>query len=757
MSLAPSRPPKRRVPAPLATPTPLAPADFDAKILERVFAPGGALQTQMKSLGRSFESRPEQLEMARAVSNAARDGSHLLVEAGTGVGKSYAYLAPLLIWALDNKKRVLVATGTKALQGQLVERDLPFLRDLFRANFNRDFNFALCLGTSNYICPRRLAKAQVAGLFASEKEVEALARIQAFAAKTKTGRGTDLKIEPPAGLWAQVNRESDLCLGRACNLYDQSFFFKARREAEKAQILVANHHLLFAHLAAGGNAGGVMPPFDAIVIDEAHGIEDVAASYLGAEVSNLSAAKLIELISNRRSGKTLLSSAKLGDSGVLERALNETAQGAREAVGQFFEELQRAVSFDPARTTTVRMTKPNVLEDRLQTPFENMEEILGRAQKLADLSGDEPLAKELEGFANRSAEMRRAAKLIVSQSENGFVYWATSAPRLGDGVGKTARVPRLSVHGAPIEVAAALREGLFSKFKPVILTSATLTTGSSFDFLIERLGLGSQTEANESVEETPAVTAVVPIFRAKQTEKLKGAKPEELAATPISTEPPRTLTLGSPFDYKKNALVYIAADLPDPANQTFWQEAAIKRCAEVVKRTEGRAFVLCTSFRLVDQTANFLEKVLGGKIRVLRQGDMARGALLDEFRRDVHSILVGTTSFWQGVDVPGESLSCVVIMKLPFAVPDEPMVQARVEEIKKRGDDAFNAYQVPQAVMLFRQGFGRLIRTGNDRGIVAVLDPRLKTKKYGQTFLDSLPPCEVTEQIERLSLFAATM
>jgi ATP-dependent DNA helicase DinG len=754
MSLAPSpRPSKRRVPAPASPP----PADFDARILERIFAPGGALETQMKSLGRSFEARPEQLDMARAVSNAARDSSHLLVEAGTGVGKSYAYLVPLLIWALDNKKRVLVATGTKALQGQLVERDLPFLRDLFRANFNRDFNFALCLGTSNYICPRRLAKAQVAGLFASEKEVEALAKIQAFAAKTKTGRGTDLQIEPPASLWAQVNRESDLCLGRACNLYDQSFFFRARREAEKAQILVANHHLLFAHLASGGNAGGVMPPFDAVVIDEGHGIEDVAASYLGAEVSNLSAAKLIELIANRRSGKTLLTTAKLGDSGVLERALTEAAQVAREAVGQFFDELQGALSFDPARTTTVRMTKPNVLEDRIATPFEALEDVLNRAQKLADLSGDEPLAKELEGFSNRSAEMRRAAKLIVSQSESGFVYWATSAPRPGDGVGKAARVPRLSVHGAPIEVALALREGLFSKFKPVILTSATLTTGSSFDFLIERLGLGVQAEAKNGTEEASKVTAVVPIFRAKQTEKLNGAKPEELAATPQNVEPPRTLTLGSPFDYKKNALVYIAADLPDPANQTFWQEAAIKRCAEVVKRTEGRAFVLCTSFRLVDQTANFLEKVLGNRIRILRQGDMARGALLDEFRRDVHSVLVGTTSFWQGVDVPGESLSCVVIMKLPFAVPDEPMVQARVEEIKKRGDDAFSSYQVPQAVMLFRQGFGRLIRTGSDRGIVAVLDPRLKTKKYGQTFLDSLPNCEVTEQIERLSLFAATM
>ncbi len=719
-----------------------------------MFAPGGALELQMKALGREFEARPEQLEMARAVSSSARDGAHLLVEAGTGVGKSYAYLVPLLIWALDNKKRVLVATGTKALQGQLVERDLPFLRQMFLQNFNRDFAFALCLGTSNYICPRRLAKAQVAGLFASDKEVEALAKIQEFAARTKTGRGTDLKIEPPAALWAQVNRESDLCMGRACNLYDQSFFFKARREAEKAQVLVANHHLLFAHLAAGGNAGGVMPPFDAVVIDEAHGVEDVASSYLGAEVSNLGAAKLIEMIASRRSGRTLISTAKFPDKALHERALTEAAQVAREAVGQFFEELQLAVKLEPNRSSNVRMTRANLLENRLEEPLKVLEDVLNRARTMADVSGDEPLAKELEGFAGRSAEMRRAAKLIVSQSEAGYVYWASAAPRLGDGIGSAARVPRLSVHGAPIEVSEALREGLFGKFKPVILTSATLTTGASFDFLIDRLGLNAAPEE----EGDKAITAVAPIFRAKQTEKLQGATPEELAASAKPIEPPRTLTLGSPFDYPKNALVYVAADLPSPKNNvSMWEEAAVKRCAEVVKRTEGRAFVLCTSFRLVDQVAAFLERVLGRQIRILRQGEMARGALLDEFRRDVHSVLVGTTSFWQGVDVPGESLSCVVIMKLPFAVPDEPMIQARVEEIKARGGDAFGSYQVPQAVMLFRQGFGRLIRTASDKGVVAILDPRVKSERYGQTFLDSLPPCEVTNQIERLSLFCAGM
>lgn len=239
--------------------------------------------------------------MAQSIAGAIRDETHLLVEAGTGTGKSYAYLVPFLLWAIENKKRVLIATGTKALQQQLVERDLPFLREMFKRHFGQDIKFALCLGTGNYVCPRRLAKAQVAGLFASEKEVKQLADIQKFAGKSPTGRNLDLPFEPLPGLWSQLNRESDLCLGRNCSLYDQSFYYKARREQEKAQILVANHHLLFAHIAAGGNAGGVLPAFDALVIDEAHGAEDVAASYLGIEISNLGAAKLIELLASRRS------------------------------------------------------------------------------------------------------------------------------------------------------------------------------------------------------------------------------------------------------------------------------------------------------------------------------------------------------------------------------------------------------------------------------------------------------------------------
>ncbi len=779
--------------------------EFDDAQMTRVFGAKGFLAKTMADQKRPFEARPEQLEMAQQIYSAIRAEAHLLVEAGTGTGKSYAYLVPFLLWAIENKKRVLIATGTKALQQQLVERDLPFLRDLFKRHFGQDIKYALCLGTGNYICPRRLAKAQVAGLFATEKEVKELNEIQQFAAKTPTGRNLDLPFEPSPGLWAQLNRESDLCMNRNCSLYDSSFYWKARREQEKAQILVANHHLLFAHIAAGGNKGnqgGVLPAFDALVIDEAHSAEDVAASYLGIEFSNLGAAKLIELVANRRSQKTLISASKIPNRGEIEARLHEAAGEAREAVGRFFENLQLAVRFEPNRTNNVRITRRNLLSNEVVEPLERIESVLKEALREAVLSQDETLSKEIEGFINRCSEMRKSIGEILDQSRAGYVYWASSVPRLADGFGKAPRVPRLALHGAPIEVAAALRESVFEQFKPVILTSATMTTGGSFEFLIERLGLGKTAPPDVAAPSEPAKKASLPAIkttfiagretstasratdaagretstpsratdaasRATITADSATSAPGRATVTeiPAAIATPidagfqgevRTLTLGSPFDYRKNALIYVARDLPDPTtNVSFWEEAAVKRAAEVVKRTDGRAFILCTSFRMVDQTTRFLEKVMPSRIRILKQGGMARGQLLDEFRRDVSSVLVGTTSFWQGVDVPGESLSCVVIMKLPFAVPDDPIVQARVETIKKRGKDAFNEYQVPQAVMMFRQGFGRLIRTQNDRGVVAILDPRVQTKAYGKVFLNSLPDALVTDELERLSLFVS--
>jgi ATP-dependent DNA helicase DinG len=685
-----------------------------------VFQPKGilarALPQSQEGEERAWEDRPEQREMAAAVASAIENKNHLLVEAGTGVGKSYAYLIPFILWAINNRKRVLIATHTKALQQQLNERDLPFLRKLFKEKMGLDLRFELCLGTQNYLCPRRLAKNEAVGLFATASDAAELREISAWAEKTKTGRSLDLPFEPTPHIWSQVNRESDLCLGRACPMYEDSFFYIARRKQENAHVLIANHHLLFAHLAAGGNESrAVLPSFDGLVIDEAHQAEDVAAAYLGLEVSNLSIAKLIELLHHRRTNKTILSGSSLPERDALEEKLIAAAEEAREATGRFFENLQIATRVDVSRSQSLRLREAGVIENSLEEPLLRLEDVLRAARKSAEKTVDEELQRELEGYTTRCFDLRSNITTLLNHSFPNWVYWLACQTRAGNSFAQrsTPRVPRLSLHGAPIDVAQAMQESLFGKICPVVLTSATLTTGANFEFLRERLGLTPE-QSEREVE---------------------------------------TLSLGSPFDYQNNALIYVARDLPDPYQASAFEDAAIQRASGVLQATRGRAFVLCTSFRMVDATAKFLRDSLPKNIQILKQGEMARGKLLDTFRKDVSSVLVGTTSFWQGVDVPGESLSCVVIMKLPFAVPDDPMVQARVESLKERGRDAFNEYQVPQAVMMFRQGFGRLIRTATDRGIVAILDPRVSTKKYGKTFLQSLPDCTITDDLELLREF----
>ncbi len=723
----------RRAPRIEAAPE-ASPVAHNRADLEKIFGQGGLLAGGEGVDGRSFEERPEQRAMAFEVQASIEERAHLLIEAGTGVGKSYAYLIPFILWAVREKKKVLIATHTKALQQQLVERDLPFLRDLLQEHLNTSFRWSLCLGTGNYLCPRRMAKAEVGGLFASKDEVAELQTINAWARESKTGRSVDLPFEPTGGLWSQLNRESDLCLGRSCPLYDKSFYYIARREAERAHILVANHHLLFAHLAAGGNtAGAILPPFDALVIDEAHTAEEVASSYLGLEVTNLGVAKLLETLHHRRSGRTVLTPAKFAVSDKLERELVDAVDEARGATERFFSSVQHALDLDAARMMTVRVREPLDVEHALDEPLNRVQRILADARRASEAAGDEALMRELDGFASRCDALRVSLREVLLQSRPDHVYWVAMQPRASER-GGSARVPRLSMHGAPIEIAASMRSKIFDSIRPVVLTSATLTTGADFSFLRSRLGL----DELQVLEAAP-----------------KPEKSAEKTEPKIERAPVRTLSLGSPFDFERNALLYIAGDLPDPSQLKYFEEAAMKRAARVLEATEGRAFVLCTSFRMVEATARLLRESLPPGIRVLAQGEGARGPLLENFRRDISSVLVGTTSFWQGVDVPGESLSCVVLMKLPFAVPDDPIVQARVEKLKEQKRNPFAEYQVPQAVMMFRQGFGRLIRSREDRGVVAILDPRVVSKPYGRTFLDSLPPCKRTQKVDDVRGFFA--
>lgn len=630
--------------------------------------------------------------MAHAVAQAIAEQRHLLVEAGTGTGKSLAYLVPFILWATQERKRVLVATYTKTLQQQLMEKDLPFLRERVGLNFR----YALCLGTQNYLCPRRLSKTDQGGLFTSREEVAQFNKIKAWARKTETGLMQDLDFEPLPGVWAQVNRQTELCLGKACPLYDDSFFYRARRQQSQAHVLVANHHLLFAHLAAGG---GVLPPFDAVVLDEAHQIEEVAVGYLGLEVSNVQIHFLLEQLHSRRSGKGVLS----GIPGVTAKQVQRLAAAADEvrlATDAFFDNLLAKVG---TKATTVRLRHKHFIPNLLREPLTNLMAVLKEVRRAVE---DEAGQVELEGYENRFKELSDGLESILQQDRENYVYWVTVQARPGAVRGGQSSV-RASLHMAPIDVAEGLRVQLFNAVKPVVMTSATLATGGSFEFIKLRIGLDDC----------------------------------------------KTLRIGSPFDFKNQVMIYVAEDLPDPSSRNAdFERLAIERAAEVLKITEGRAFVLCTSYRMVAQTHAGLSEKLP-HLRILQQGDMPRGKLVEEFRADVKSVLVGTMTFWQGIDVPGEALQCVILMRLPFAVPDDPLVEARMELLQKRNEDPFYGYQVPQAIIMFRQGFGRLIRHRDDYGLVAILDPRVVRKRYGEMFLASLPECRSTGMLEAVRRF----
>ncbi|MEO6908389.1 MAG: ATP-dependent DNA helicase [Abditibacteriaceae bacterium] len=700
---------------------PLAAEGEFGDVVDSFFAPDGMLARSLGSNKRQYEERPQQQAMAREVTDAIETQSHLMVEAGTGTGKSYAYLVPFILWALHENKRVLISTHTKTLQQQLVEKDLPFLQRLFEERLGLNFNFALCLGTQNYICPRRLAKYDSVGLFAAPDEAHELENIQEYARHTKEGHLLDLPFEPRNQLWSQINRESDLCLGKGCSLYEKSFYYMARNKQENAQILVSNHHLLFAHLAAGGNeAGVILPRFDAVVVDEAHQIEEVATAYLGDEISNYSVGKLLNRLLPSGNVRNVLSGSKLRGQKNLEEQFAGAVIAAKEANGRFFDNLLMTMHLSEDATMTRRLTSPLPLANDLSEPLGQLELLLMRFKRMVE-DDDDGSARELEGYAGRCGTLKSTLDVLLHQKQKDWVYWMQLQQRsLG-----SSGAPRIALCGAPIDIGDALNEMLFSKIKPVVMASATLTTAGTFDYLQNRLGLKSQPLNGESSKD--------------------GVTPQTALHTTI---------LGSPFDYAKQALVYLPSRMPNPTNgNDSYDIAAAQAAAEILPLQKGGAFVLCTSHRSVQQIANSLTEILPSSFTVMRQGEASRSRLLENFQTEKHPVLVGTTSFWQGIDIPGQTLSCVIIVKLPFASPRDPMVEARTEFLEKNGKNGFMEYQVPQAVMMFRQGFGRLIRSATDHGIVAILDPRVRTRPYGSLFLESLPDCKVTQKIDDVTQF----
>lgn len=624
-----------------------------------------------------YEHRPGQIKMAEEIVKAFEEKRHLIVEAGTGTGKTLAYLVPAVAAALATKKRVVISTGTKNLQEQLMEKDIPFLQSVLP----KKFTAAYMKGRSNYACLYRIAKAENQPILDGLDEMDHFDQVRRWAATTTVGDRRELTNLPEdLSFWSRINARSEICLGQKCPDFEPCFITRMRNRAEDADIVVVNHHLFFADLSVRGNQyGRVIPDYTAVIFDEAHLIEDIAADYFGVQISNFQIDELV------RDSDTL----PITDA-VVTRELTKIAAKIVGLAEQFWLRFTQA-RFDGRYPLledafSYRTTKGDTTPTQLGEAYAALDEALGRLTTAIDPFMD--TIPEVESLVRRAKQTRADLDFVVHQAERNYVYWLE---RRGKGI---------FLRASPVDVSELLRGKLFEKVETCILTSATLSSGGSFNFIRERLGLDT-------------------------------AKTNVLHAS-------------SSFDYENQAIVYLPKAMPDPRSPEFTQLAA-GEIVKILQVTDGRAFVLATSHSSMNALYELVSSRVGFPCFV--QGSMSKTGLLDKFRETPNAVLFATASFWQGVDVQGEQLSCVIIDKLPFAVPTDPIVAARSRFIEENGGRSFFEYSVPQAVISLKQGIGRLIRSRTDRGVIAILDPRLRTKSYGRDFLTSLPRMRITSDL----------